>query len=124
LNDDGFTEHNAAQYVADRAVGRFPHVLQFEFFNACFVGRNGGALDGHTVLFGRVGRIDRDLIVSLIALFDAEVIIFEVNIKIRQDQLFANPLPDDAGHLIAVHFNDGCFYLDFCHVCFLSREVI
>ena len=67
--------------------GDSPHLLQAEFLHARFVGRDGGALHGDAVFLGGVGRIDRDLIVRLVARFDAEVEVLQVDIEVRQDQL-------------------------------------
>jgi hypothetical protein len=67
LDDDRFAEDDAAQDVADRAVGRLPHLLELEFLDARFVGGDRGALHGNAVLLGRVGGIDGDLVVGLVA---------------------------------------------------------
>jgi hypothetical protein len=53
----------------------------------------------------------------------AQVKVFEIDIEIRKDQLFADHFPDDAGHLIAVHFNDGILYFDFGHEGFCLKRV-
>ena len=42
-----------------------------------------------------------------VAGFDAEVEVLQVDVEVRQDQLLADLLPDDAGHLVAVHLDDG-----------------
>jgi hypothetical protein len=54
---------------------------------------------------------------GLVALLDREVVILQIDVEVGQDQPFADPLPDDAGHLVAVHFDDGIRYLDLRHVC-------
>ena len=72
-----------------------------------------GALHGHAVLLGGVGRVDGDLVVGCVARLDAEVEILQVDLEIRQDQLLADLLPDDAGHLVAVHLDDGVLHLIF-----------
>jgi hypothetical protein len=38
------------------------------------------------------------------------------------DQLVLDQLPDDAGHLVAVEFDDGAFDLDFLHEDDLASE--
>ena len=40
-------------------------------------------------LLDRVGCIDGDLVVGAVALFDPEVVVFQVDIEIGQDQLLA-----------------------------------
>jgi hypothetical protein len=73
-------------------------------------------------ILDRLRRLDRDPVVGLVALFDAEVEIDEVDIEVGLDQPFADPLPDDAGHLVAVELDDGVLHLDLGHGCLLSRE--
>ena len=92
-------------------LGTLPHLLQAEFLDAGFVGRDGGAFDRYAVLLGGVGGVDGDLVVGRVALLDDKIVIFEVDIQIGQDQALADPLPDDAGHFVAVHFDDGVFTL-------------
>lgn len=48
-------------------------------------------------------------------MFDAQIVIFEVNIQIRQNQPLADEVPDNAGHFIPVHFHNRVFDLDFSH---------
>ena len=46
-----------------------------------------------------------------------EVVVFQVDIEIRQDQLVLDEAPDDPGHLVAVQLDDRGFYLDLRHSC-------
>ncbi len=73
----------------------------------CFVRRDRGAFDADAVLLDRVGGVDRHLVVGRVAVLDAEIVIFEVDVEIGVDQLVLDELPDDAGHLVAVEFDDG-----------------
>lgn len=54
-------------------------------------------------------------VVGLVAVFHAKVVILQVDIKERMDQLVLDVLPYDACHFIAVEFDDGIGDLDFCH---------
>ncbi len=67
------------------------------------------------VLLDRVRRIDRDLIAGRVAMLDAEIVIFQLHVQIGQDQLVADQMPDDPGHLIAIEFDDGIGDLDLVH---------
>ena len=114
LADDRLAEDHAAQDVADGAVGRLPHLLELELFDARLVRRDGRALDADAVLLGGVGGIDGHLVVGLVAILDAEVVVLEVHVEVGVDQLVLDELPDDARHLIAVHLDDGAGTLIFC----------
>ena len=80
------------------------------------VGRDCRAFYADTIFGDRVRRIDRDFVVGMIADFDGQIIIVKIDIKVRQDEPVANPLPDDPGHLISVDLDDGIFHLDLGHV--------
>ena len=106
-DDDRLAEDDAAEDVADRAVRRSPHLLQPELLDARLVGRDRGALHADAVLLGGVGGVDRDLVVGGVAVLDAEVVVVELDVEVRQDQLVLDELPDDPRHLVAVHLDDG-----------------
>ena len=113
LTDNGFAENNAAQNIADGAVWRLPHLLEVKFFHTGRIRSDSCAFHAYTILLDCVGGIDCYLVIGGIAVFHAEIIIFQINIEIRQDQLFFDQIPDDARHLIAIEFNNGIgdFYL-------------
>src|SRR5690606_18494504 len=67
------------------------------------------------VLLDGVGGVDRHLVVGAVAVLDAEVEIFQVDVERGMDQLVLDELPDDPGHLIAVDFDDGIFHLYLRH---------
>lgn len=115
LADDRLAEDDAAEDVADRAVRRLPHLLQLELLDATLVRRDRGAFYADAVLLDGVCGVDRHLVVSCITVFDAQVVIFEIEVEIRVDQLVLDELPDDAGHLVAVEFDDRIGDLDLCH---------
>ena len=119
---DRLAEHDAAQDVADRAVRRLPHFLEVELLDARLVRRDRGALHADAELLDRVGGIDRDLVVGLVALLDAEVVIFEVDVEVRLDQALTDPFPDDPRHFVAVDLDDRVLDLDLRHARFPVRE--
>src|SRR6185295_725498 len=111
--DDRLAEDDAAEDVADGAVRRLPHLLQVELLDAGFVGGDGGAFDADAVRLDRLGGLDGDLVPGLVAVLDAEVEIEEVDVEMAPDQLVADEVPDDPGHLVAVEFDNrvGNLYL-------------
>ncbi|MNW70312.1 hypothetical protein D3C74_495730 [compost metagenome] len=62
-----------------------------------------------------MGRVDRDLIVGGVAAFHAQVVVVELQVQIREDQLVLDHLPDDPGHFVAVDVHDGVGDLDLGH---------
>ncbi|MNN18816.1 hypothetical protein D3C81_1320350 [compost metagenome] len=120
LADDRLAENDAAQDVADGAVRRLPHLLQAEFGDAGFVRRDGGALDADPVLLDGVSRVDGDLVVRGVTAFHAQIVVVQLQIKVREDQLVLDPLPDDPGHFVAVDVHDGIGDLDLGHALPLS----
>ena len=113
--DDRLAKDDAAQNVADRAVRAFPHLFQAEFLDPLFIRGDGRAFHAHAVLLDRIGGIDGDLIVGAVALFDPQIVIFQIKVEVGQDQLFLDEVPDDPGHLVAIKFDDGVGYLDLRH---------
>ena len=123
-DDDRLAEDDAAEDVADRAVGRLPHLLQAELLDPGLVGRDGRALHADAVLLDGVGGVDRHLVVGGVAVLDAEVVVVQVDVEVREDQLVLDELPDDPGHLVAVELDDRVVDLDLRHgVSCASRAV-
>src|SRR5262249_45834493 len=67
------------------------------------------------VLLDRLGGIDRDLVVGLVALLHAKVVVEKIDVEIRMDQLVLDVVPDDPGHLVAVELDDRVGNLDLRH---------
>ena len=64
------------------------------------------ALDG-------LRRVDGHLIVGGIAVFDAEIVIFEIHVEVWKDQAILDIFPDDAGHFVAIELHNGMIDFDF-----------
>lgn len=56
-------------------------------FNSGFIGGDGGAFNSHVVLLGGQGRVDGDLVVSLVTVWQTQVKILQLNVDIGQDEL-------------------------------------
>src|SRR5690606_27550317 len=103
---------DAAQDIADRTVRAPPHLLEAELLDPRLVWGNGGALHADADFLDLLGRVDGDLVVGRVPAFHAEVVVEQVDVQVGQDQLVLDELPDDAGHLVAVEFDDRIGYLD------------
>jgi hypothetical protein len=55
------------------------------------------------------------LVVRGVTVLDAKVVVLELHVEVRHDQLVFDELPDDAGHLVAVELDDGFGNLDLGH---------
>lgn len=98
-------------------------LLELELFDTGLIRSDGGTLDTDRVLLDSLGSIDGDLIVGLVTVLEAEIVVLEVNIEVRVDELVLDGLPDDTGHLVAVELDDGVLDLDLggSH-CAVGRE--
>jgi hypothetical protein len=47
-----------------------------------------------------------------VTVLHAEVVVLEVDVDVRENELLTDLLPDDTSHLITVHLNDGVLGLD------------
>lgn len=115
---DRGAEDRAVEDRADRPIRAFPHLVELVFFDALLVRRDRGAFDADVVLFDGVACVDCDPIARGVPVREAEVIVFGVQLHKRRKQLVLDLLPQDAGHLIAVHFDDGICHFDLVHYTF------
>jgi len=72
---DGCTKDGAIKHGTDGAIGALPHLLEAVFLHAGGVGGDGRAFDGDAQAFGGLGGIDRDLVICLVAVLEAEVVV-------------------------------------------------
>ena len=82
-------------------------MLEVEFFDAVFVGRDGRALDADAVLLDGLGGFDRDPVLGLVPVLEPEIVVLQIDLEVGQDQFLLDEIPDDAGHLVPVEFDDG-----------------
>ena len=114
-DDDGLTENDSAKNVADGAIRRLPHLLQPEFIYAGFIRSDRGALNTDAVLLDGMCGIDGDLIIGCIAVLHTKVVVLQVDVEVLHDEFILDELPNDAGHFIAVEFNNRIGDLNLAH---------
>ena len=102
---NGSAENRTVQHGADGSIRGFPHLLEVILFDARRIRSNGSAFDSHAVLFGGVGAVHSHLVVGFIAVFEAKIVIFSFQINIGREKNILYHLPDDTGHLVAVHLH-------------------
>jgi hypothetical protein len=73
--------------VSDGAVWRQPHLLELELLHSLLVWGDGRAFDTHGVLLDGFGGIERYLVVRLVTVWQAEVVVLEVDVEVRVDEL-------------------------------------
>ena len=115
LYHDGGAEHRTVQNGADGAVGALPHLLEVIFLHPLGVGGDGGAFDCHAILARGLGAFHGHAVIRFIPVLEPQVKVHGLQIHIGQNQLFLDLLPQDAGHLVAVHFDKRRFHLNFGH---------
>src|ERR1700712_2870578 len=109
------------------SVGRQPHLLELELLHSLFIWSDGRALYAYRVLLDCLGCINGNLIVGLVAVLETQVVVFQIDIEVREDELkwvagislralyisgpelpaylFLDILPDNAGHLISIELH-------------------
>ena len=122
LDHDGRAEDRAVEQRADGTVGTLPHLLEPVLLHAGGVGGDGCALDGHAQTLGRLGGVHGDLVVGPVAVLEAEVVVLGLEVDVRADELVFDDLPDDAGHLVAVHLDERGLHRYLGHVVLPDRS--
>ena len=115
LHENRRAKHCAIQHRANSPVRALPHLLQAVFLDARSVRRNRRALDGNAQPFRRFSRFDGDGIIGCIAVREAKVEVFGLQINVRANQALFDEPPDYTRHFVAVHFDERRFHLNLGH---------
>src|SRR5665648_1082003 len=94
-----------------------PRMLRTVPLDAGLIGGDGRTLDAYPIRLDGVRRIDRDLVVGVVAILDRQIVILDIDIQVWVNQAFLDELPDDPRHLIAVELDDGALHCDLAHAC-------
>ena len=89
--------------------------MQLVLVHALGIGGDGGALDRHAILLVGEGGIHGHLICGGIAVGQTQIVVLGLKIHKGEDQLVLDHLPQDAGHLVAVHLDEGRGHFDLFH---------
>lgn len=87
VQDDGLSEDGTSQDVSDSSVRTQPHLLETEFLDSSFIGSDRCTLDGYLVLLGSFGRVDCDLVVGSVSVFDTEIKVLELDVDKGKNEL-------------------------------------
>ena len=76
LDQNRRAEHCTVENGTDGAVGGLPHLFEIVLGHSRGVGGDGGALDRHAVLLGCLRAFDGDFVIRLVAVYQAQIIVF------------------------------------------------
>ena len=119
-DNNGLSKDGSIKNVSNCSIGTPPHLLEVELFDTALVGGDSGALNGNLVPLGGLSAINGDLIVSSVTVCHGQVVVLGLEVEVRVDVAFLDPLPDHTSHLIAIDINDGVGNL---HLAECSAEV-
>ncbi|OPZ14260.1 MAG: hypothetical protein BWZ06_01116 [Bacteroidetes bacterium ADurb.BinA261] len=113
--NDWFAKNSSSHNITNSSIRRFPHLFEAKFLHPSFIGSDCSTFDPYIISFNGFGCFHGNLIVGGIAIFDTQIIIFDIEIEIWQDQLLFDKCPNDARHFIAIKFYNRVLYFNFIH---------
>ena len=120
----GCTEDGAVEYAADGAVGRLPHLFEGVLLHTLRVGGYRSALYGDAQAPCRFSRRDGDGVVGGVPFGQTKVIVLRLQIDEGFYKYLFYPPPEDAGHFVAVHFDERRSHLYLFHDAILRYELL
>ena len=112
-DDVAFEGGKAEDFTLSLGSGQF--IPGFVFRHSRSVRCDSCTLNSNAVFLCSICRINSYLIVGLISMNKTKIIVFCFNVNIWSKKNILYILPDNSGHFVAVHFNERCFHLNFCH---------
>ena len=112
LDDNRLTEYGSIKLVSDGTIGAFPHLFELKLRDASFVRSDGGALDSDLAILDGVSGVEGDLVIGGVSVLHGEIEVLDGDVDKGENEFVSNQVPDDAGHLVAIHFDDGVSDLD------------
>ena len=88
FDDDWLTENDTPNYITESSVGRLPHLLQIEFLDSSFVRSDSSTFNTNFAGFDGFCGVDGYLVISRITVFDAQVVVLDVEVQVGEDELY------------------------------------
>ena len=117
--NNGSPEYRSVKNSADGSIRAFVHFFQIIFLHSGMIWSNRSAFYCNTVFFCGIGSIYGYLIVCFVPAGKPEIIIFRIQIHIGKQKFLFDHFPENTGHLISVHFYQGCCHFNLIHVFYL-----
>ena len=115
VNHDRGTEDGAVKHGTNRSVRALPHLAQAVLSHALRIWRDRGTFYGNAVFLGRIACVPGNLVLSLFAFRQPEIVVLRLQIYKRKNQFVFDHLPENAGHFVAVHLDEGSGHLNLAH---------
>lgn len=86
-DNNRLSEYSSVQFISNCAIRGLPHLFEAKFNNSGFIRSNSSAFNTNFVLLDSISSIYSDLVIGSISILNTEVIVFYLNVQMRQDQL-------------------------------------
>ena len=123
-DSDRCAEYGAVEDRADSAVRALPHLVQLVLVHALVVRCDGSTLNGYAQAFCSLGCVLCYLVAGLVALNESQVVILCLEVNERKDKLILDHLPQNTGHLVAIHLYEWSGHLNFFGHSYLDLRIL
>jgi hypothetical protein len=79
-------------------------LFQVKLSHPCLIRSDGSAFNSYAAFLDGIGSINGHLVIGIVTMLDAKIEIFDVYIKVGENEFVFDKLPDYAGHFIAIEF--------------------
>ena len=110
------TEHSTIKNCTDCSVRTLPHLFEIILIHTCCIRSDCCTLYCDFVFLCCKCGINCYLVICLVSVFQAEIIIFCLEINIWLKKIILDHLPENSCHLISVHLYKWCCHLNFFHL--------
>ena len=114
--NDWSAEHCSIKDRTDCSVRALPHFFQIILIHTCCIRSDCCTFYGNFVFLCCECGINCYLVICLVSVFQAEIIIFCLEINIWLKKIILDHLPENSCHLISIHLYQWCCHLNFFHL--------